>query len=234
MYKVISFGHRCTSSGFIKHLGLKTESYPFDWLISNLNVIQDCIETNFIHFLNVNNYKEKHMEVSHLIDNRKEYYWSENVNVNEYYENDKNNNSAYHTKLGINHRNLNVESDYEYYKRCINRLYDLLKTDIKKYYIHFKPIIGINEFEHNKEDIIKEFENFNIFIKTKTTNIFGIYFILIKHNETIKSFKFRETNNYVVFIIYCNNDFIDSGVVMYGNCDVEQNEVIHILKNILK
>ena len=50
MYKVISFGHRCSSASFIQNLNLKTESYPFDWLVSKLDIIKDCIETKFVHF----------------------------------------------------------------------------------------------------------------------------------------------------------------------------------------
>ena len=50
MYKVISFGYRCSSATFIQKLNLKTESYPFDWIVSKLDVIKDCIETNFVHF----------------------------------------------------------------------------------------------------------------------------------------------------------------------------------------
>jgi hypothetical protein len=42
MYKVISFGHRCSSASFIQNLNLKTESYPFDWLVSKLDIIKDC------------------------------------------------------------------------------------------------------------------------------------------------------------------------------------------------
>uniref|UniRef100_A0A6C0D9V1 Papain-like cysteine peptidase n=1 Tax=viral metagenome TaxID=1070528 RepID=A0A6C0D9V1_9ZZZZ len=241
MYKVISFGHKCTCAGLIQHLGLKTESYPFDWLISKLDTIKDCIETNFIHFLDVNNYKPKNMEVCHLIDGRKEFLWNEDVNVNMYYETNNNTelidtNSAYHIKLGINHHNLNSAEDYEYYKRCINRLYELFDSDLKKYYIHFNPIMGINDYENNKENLLNSFENFSDFINTKTTNTFGIYFILVKRNENdeyTNSILIKETNNFKVFLINCNHNFIDSGKIMLGVCHVEINEVIQILQNII-
>ena len=38
MYKVISFGHRCSSASFFQALNLKIESYPFAWLVSKLDV----------------------------------------------------------------------------------------------------------------------------------------------------------------------------------------------------
>lgn len=48
MYKVISFGHRCSTASFIQNL--KTESYPFDWLVSKLDIIKDCIEKSSFFF----------------------------------------------------------------------------------------------------------------------------------------------------------------------------------------
>ena len=86
MYKVISFGHRCSSASFIQNLNLKTESYPFDWLVSKLDIIKDCIETKFVHFLNVNNYITQNTETLNIIDNAKTHICNEVAQVNIYYE----------------------------------------------------------------------------------------------------------------------------------------------------
>lgn len=232
MYKVISFGYRCSTASFIQLLGLKTESYPFDWLVSKLDVIQNCIETKFIHFLNVNNYITRNTETSYMIDNTKNYICNEVAQVNIYYETDLLNIYTYNYKLAMNHRNLNNDDDYKYYQRCIDRLYNLFETDIQKYYIYFHLIMGINDFQNNKENILNDFDNFNQYIITKTKNIFGIYFILIKHNENIKSIKLKETSTYNVFILYCNDKFLDGRTPFLGNCDTEKEEVLSILKNI--
>ncbi len=232
MYKVISFGHRCSSASFIQKLNLKTESYPFDWLISKLDIIKDCIETKFIHFLNLNNYITKKTETFNIIDNTKTHICNEVVQVNIYYESNIDNNNTYNYKLALNHHNLNNNENYEYFQRCINRLYELLETNIKKYYIYFHPILGINDFENNKEKILNEFDDFNQYIISKTENIFGIYFILIRHTENIKSIKLKEMQNYNVFILYCNDTFLDGGAPFTGNHDIEQKEVLTILRNI--
>jgi hypothetical protein len=92
--------------------------------------------------------------------------------------------------------------------------------------------MGINDYTNNKEDILNEFDNFNKYIIEKTKNIFGIYFILVKYNENVKSIKLIETQNYNVFVLYCNDDFLDSGGTFRGNYDVEQEEVLSILKKI--
>jgi hypothetical protein len=230
MYKVISFGHRCSSTSFIQNLNLKTESYPFDWLVSKLDIIKDCIETKFVHFLNDNNYITQNTETFNMIDNVKTHICNEVAQVNIYYETDRQNIQTYNYKLALNHHNLN--NDYEYYQRCINRLYDLFETDIQKYYLYFHPIMGINDFQNNKENILNEFDNFNQYIIEKTKNIFGIYFILIRHNENIKSIKLKESQKYNIFVLYCNDNFLDGGAPFMGNHNIEQEEVLSILKNI--
>lgn len=233
MYKVISFGSRCSSSDLIKLLNLKTESYPFDWLVSKLDVIKDCIETNFINFLDLNNYVVTTTETFNMTDCIKTHICNEGSHVNTYYEKYyKNNISTYDYKLLINHKYLNDNNNFEYYKRCINRLYDLFNSDVKKYYIYFHHIMGLNDYENNKENIFNEFDNFSEYIITKTKNIFGLYFILIKHNhkQNIKSYKIKETSYYKIFIIYCNDDFIDAGRPFYGNCKIEEEEILSILR----
>jgi hypothetical protein len=230
MYKVISFGHRCSSASFIKSLHLKLESYPFDWLVSKLDIIKDCIETKFVHFLNVNNYITKNTESVNVIDNIKTHICNEVSKVNIFYETDVQNIQTYDFKLAFNHRNIN--NDYEYYQRCINRLYELFETDIQKYYLYFHPIMGINDFQINKEHILNDFNNFNQYIIEKTKNIFGIYFILIRYNENIKSIQLKETQTYNVFLLYCNDNFIDGGDPFMGNHKIEKEEVLSILNNI--
>ena len=227
MYKVISFGHRCSSASFIQNLNLKTESYPFDWLVSKLDIIKDCIETRFVHFLNCDNYIIKNTETYNMTDNIKTHICNEVTHVNIYYETDIHNIQTYNYKLALHH------NDFDYYQRCINRLYNLFETDIQKYYMYFHPIMGINDFHNNKENILNEFDKFNNYIIEKTKNIFGIYFILIKHNnENDKSIKLKETSSYNVFVLYCNDDFLDGGTPFMGNSNIEQEEVLSILKKI--
>ena len=43
----ISLGPNCHTSGVLKHLGYKKESYLFDWILSNLKIINYSILNNF-------------------------------------------------------------------------------------------------------------------------------------------------------------------------------------------
>lgn len=232
MHKVISFGHRCTTASFLKMLNLKTESYPFDWVVSKLQVIQHCIETSFQDFLNVNNYITVNTETYNLTDNIKTHVCYETIQVNKFYENGENRvngeKSTYSYQLALTHHNLCNDNDTEYFKRCVDRLYELFLTDTKKYYVYFHPVIGNNDFTNN-QTILDDFENFNKFI-IKQTNIFGIYFIPIKYNSTNeKSIKIKETDNYVVFVLYCDDNFIDGGGTFSGNYHAVEVEALTIL-----
>lgn len=175
---------------------------------------------------------QKKSETCNVIDNIKYHICYEDVQVNTFYESNKNNIYTLEYKLALNHHNLKNINDYEYYLRCVNRLYDLFNSDIKKYYIYFHPILGINDFQNNKDNIINDFDDFSNYIVTKTKNIFGIFFILIKYNNNMKSCKIKETTDYNIFILYCNDNFLDTSLTFDGNCDIEKKEVLMILQNI--
>jgi hypothetical protein len=190
----------------------------------------------FRSFLDVENYSRKNIKTTNIIDNTIIHINDDVTEVNMYYDTDIQNVHRYRFKLAIAHHNLKIKDDYEYYQRCIHRLYELFKTDIQKYYIHFHAIMGINDFHNNKHSILNEFDNFNQYIIGKTQNIFGIYFILIKCDKNIKSIqiKKKDMKNYTVFVIFCNRDFIDGGGSPFmGNHNIEEEEILAILKSIM-
>ena len=51
IYNTCSIGTRCISSQILQNLNIKKESYPFDWIISNLDIIKHCIQDDFKIFL---------------------------------------------------------------------------------------------------------------------------------------------------------------------------------------
>jgi len=91
--------------------------------------------------------------------------------------------------------------------------------------IYKNIILGINDFQNNKENILNEFDNFNQYIIKQTKNI------LVKKNENIISFKLKEAENYNVFILYCNDFFLDAGEFEGGKYNLEEQELLSILKN---
>jgi hypothetical protein len=188
-----------------------------------------CIETDFQDFCNIENYVYKKSETYNVIDGKKIHICNEDVFVNMLYETNAENTQTYTYQLAFNHRN--IQDNLEYYKRCISRLHTLLKSDEKKIYIHFHPIIGINDFNRNKTQIVKEFHSFHSYILTKTNNIFGVYFITVNAQSIEKISDILErSDTYAVYVIYCNEDFLDGGDPCMGNCKKEQDEMIQILQ----
>lgn len=50
---ICSLGFNCHASQMLKDNGIKMESYPFDWIMSNLQVVKQSIEDNFSDFLHL-------------------------------------------------------------------------------------------------------------------------------------------------------------------------------------
>lgn len=232
--KIISFGYRCSGATLLQNLELKHESYPFDWLVSKLNVIEHCIETNFIEFLNVDNYITLNTKTYNTIDNQTYFILDEISQINTFYDKNTDHHLTYDYNLAISHHNMSNNDDYEYYKRCIKRLYELLETDNNKNYIYLHPLMGMNDFDNKKDEILTLFEHFNNFILTKTKNIFGLYFILVRNNDDIKSIKLIETQTYVLHIIHFNDNLFDAANPFMGIGHLETGEILTIIRKYAK
>ena len=231
--KIIPMGYRCNSSEIIRILNLKKESYPFDWTISKLSTIQHCILNDFKEFLNIKNYIKKEMNNYNIIDDVSLLIGSGNYIINTYYDPiDKitDNFNTYDSKLLLVHHDIFKTEDYEYYKRCINRFKNLLNSDDKKLYIYIHKIIGINEYNKTKDDIIIEFINFNEFIKTISNNINGMFFILVKTDTEYANLQIINSNPFI-YVVMTNKNFLDTGEIFYGSPFKEIELIIKAIKS---
>lgn len=159
-----SIGHRCSSSGLLQLLGLKTESYPFDWIVSNLAVVRHCIETDFRYFLDASLYQKMDSATVNHLDGRVVDIMQERAEVNGFYfgvkvlegektrgvipqsfkqigyvgnygEKTKNGIvSTYWLPLALTHHSFANTEDIEYFKRCVGRFRELLLSE-NRYYI---------------------------------------------------------------------------------------------------
>jgi len=106
--KYISLGPNCQTSMSIQTIGYKTESYPFDWILTNVDVVLDCIENDFKDFLNKDFYFK-----NELIGHKK---YTDNMFV---------------------HRDpLFIDEDYSYIKRCVDRFLKLYQSDDVIYFVY--------------------------------------------------------------------------------------------------
>jgi hypothetical protein len=104
LYEAVSIGENCSTAWYLKELNLKNSSYPFDWIFSSPAVVEHCIETDFLHYLNKSQMYES-TDKKHA------------------------GHSLYHTSM-FNHRSpLKSDEDYEYYVRCCERFRLLMASD---------------------------------------------------------------------------------------------------------
>ena len=49
-YNYLTIGFDCSPAAALRELNLREFALPFDWVVSNINVLQMCFETNFKYF----------------------------------------------------------------------------------------------------------------------------------------------------------------------------------------
>lgn len=50
---LVSLGPSCHTAGILKYLKYKNESYHFDWMLTNINIVNSIILNNFEDFKNI-------------------------------------------------------------------------------------------------------------------------------------------------------------------------------------
>lgn len=203
---IISLGYRCSSAGILKSLGLKPVSYPFDWLVSRLPIIEHCNATGFAEFLNPQNYSHKKSTTNNyttIEPSSAHWVCDESIRVNEYYETafDSINmglylprpltpaKDAYAHRLMMNHHDITKPRDREYYGRCVERWNGLFlnpstqspgpdKNRILTLYIH--PAIFLECYEQSKHHIREDIRRFHRSMSSRLSDQDGIYIIPVK------------------------------------------------------
>lgn len=124
--KYCSLGENCTSTHILKMLKLKSESFPFDWLFSDTNIVETSLKDNFKLFLDKNEYES--------IKKKEEYDWMlphERVARHKTFNKD-----TPIKKPMFRHRDpATFEEDYAYFERCIERFRTLISSNAKKVFV---------------------------------------------------------------------------------------------------
>ena len=147
--KIISIGTLCFSSQLIKNNFYKTESYPFDWIVSNIDMCIDCIKNNFEIFLD------------------KKYHYDE-----KYDNNRKVGHNIYDKYVNTNiFRHYNIIKSYNYFLRSVNRFLNLYSSNNNILFIHFTQFNKknptneyLNKIKDLKNILIIKFINSNLYI----------------------------------------------------------------------
>jgi len=240
---LFSVGHRCTSASLIKELRLKFESYPFDWVVSKLDVVLHCVKDDFCQYLNQDNYRELYSETFNLCDGEKRHICHENISFNNFYETEFNHDTGnptdfsfgtYGMKLAMTHHNITTEKDKGYFERCVTRFRKILNLPQRKFFLYVHPLLGINQFEETSYSLLLYFMEFVEKFKQYTTNIFGIFFICVKNEERKNQIETMfENEEMIVFVLYTNQNLIDGGGVYDGDFYNEQYTILITIEKIL-
>jgi hypothetical protein len=254
--KVFSVGYRCSSAGILKHMGLKNESFPFDWLISRLPIIQDCIQTKFIHFINQQNYDKVITQTIHYRQTQSSQHFicEEHILYNRYYQDKFNNdelfipwslrtpNDTYAYFLALNHRNILCEEDHEYFKRAIERFDIMISSCEKKLYLYIHPILTSDEYNTMKTDLLREFVSFQSYMSSlnKMYKMHGLFIIIVKSSSgvdfdrtcNIENIYISKELGYSINVIHTHAEFIDAGkIFMQNNDELETDTIIKLVSS---
>lgn len=132
-----SLGPQCHSSNILKRLNIKKESYPFDWIFSNLKNVEHAIKDDFKIFLDKQYYTNKDPESK---TQRHSYYFENSATM-------------------FNHHNPLNKIHYDYFVRCVNRFNTLLLEKENKLFVMTYTNLEIKSISNIKKKI-QDFKNF--------------------------------------------------------------------------
>lgn len=130
--EVVSVGDHCLTASVLKNLGLKKQSYPFDWIFSDIRMVNHCIQDGFSTFLD----RSQHIKIS---DSEK---LSPDANFcdHRYYK------EHYGVLFAFNHYDISIDKIYKYYERYVDRFINLLNSDKKVIFICISQRICESDF----------------------------------------------------------------------------------------
>lgn len=187
-----SLGPKCHSAKILQYINKKKESYPFDWIYSNLPMITHCIKDKF----------------RILMD--KKYYVNPDLNL-------KMQTHTFYfpsTITMFNHHNPLAKEDYEYYRRCISRFNTLLTSEKSKIFLYFSSETEdvktyVNEFNSEFSKITKNYKFICMLYKKAQTRSYKIEYhkeiIFIDITVTSKTdgviFEDKEDNKFIEYLL---------------------------------
>ena len=252
----VSLGYRCSTAGILKRLNIKHESYPFDWMVSRLPIVADCIDTEFAFFTNPEFYTEHKTHTTHYHKGTFSAplkICDETIYRNEYYQTHPilsdqiripnplsvENGDTYANACLINHRNIHTKDTQEYYQRCVERFQNLLASSPEKrvtgLYIH--PTITEEEYAEQKELLLDEFETFQT--KSLPPHWRAVFFIMVRTEQPYPITNYKpevietiiDTTKTKIYVVYTNWDFIDAGEIFMQNAYIETDQMCDLISS---
>lgn len=176
---ICSLGSQCSTASWIKQKNMKKCSYPFDWIYSNPKMIIDCINDDFVKFL------DRSLHIPTTYKKKQKIIEYKNISGHKIYK-------RKNSKGIFNHHYILEDKQYEYFVRCVNRFRELTKINDNKLFII--------SFMNEKQDITKNLQKqLNDLYTTlqKITNNFDLLVVWHTCGTELKSnvIEDKELNN---------------------------------------
>jgi len=237
----IAFGHRCSAAAILDRCQLAAQSFPFDGIVSKLSVIEDCLKTDFQHFLDPRHYVKVTTRTVNVIDGVVREILTENPSVNRYYEDthrpvageDLTGSSTYHLQLALTHHDPASAQDQQSFVRRIRRLRETLAQDRKKVCFYIHPLLGVNDYQRQRADLLDEFQRFGRFLAARYRHTHGLFFILVQSPAGLPatgSTCLLQTPECTVHVIHVNDGFVDASAPFAGDCERELQTMIELVQ----
>lgn len=112
--RVVGLGSRCTVAQTLQDMGLRSGSYPFDWIFSTPEIVVHCLEDNFELFLREDQYQPIALEHRAV----KQFNLCDHATFRD----------EFGQGAMFNHRDPTKADDYAYLMRCVDRFRIMLTS----------------------------------------------------------------------------------------------------------
>ncbi len=202
-----SLGPQCHSSNILKRLQIKKESYPFDWIFSNLKNVEHAIKDDFNIFLDQQYYTYTDPESKKQCHS---YYFENGTYM-------------------FNHHNPLNKIHYDYFVRCVNRFNTLLLEKECKLFVltyinlEIKSFTSIQqkiyEFKKFFDSLVRNYKLLVIlhFVSTTQSHEFNSY-----ENVDFLILSTKSKSDGCKFIDFEDNTYLDMVISSRYNFDIKK------------
>lgn len=211
LMEFVSLGPNCRSAMIIDQYHLKKCSYPFDWNLTNLKIINYCIKNNCVDFIDRSNYINSKNQPNCVT------FKSEIFN--------------YLDPMFVHKNPIENECDYLYTLRCVERFNNLQFID--KHIIFVYSTNNIEDLDLLNEDINELQNTLNKKYGNTKYHLLFIEIVKINDNNCLpNTYNFKiDDNNVIVLRIYIKYDInieydIDKAICYFFNNFNPMEEII--------
>jgi hypothetical protein len=231
--RILAIGHRCATSTLLQQLGERTESFPFDWCVTSIDTVRQCILDDFKAFLMPDNYEIFSNETYNVNRGLKCHWLCETVCCNRFYEKAlTHEKSTYHLNLALTHKRMDIPEDVEYAQRCVDRFQKAMASGDIQWMLHLYPIMDHATFRTSHATIVSHsFRPFCEVLHAKfpKASVRTLFVFIVYHEPRTGTLEtLYQDEGMIVMVLYCPDGMADIGAFFEGH---RGEEMAHLLRD---